>query len=92
MSRRLSAENPSDIELRVALALALTGRGEAYALFGRRKGPRALDDLRSAERDYDEAVRLLEALKQQGAIEGSDFKSLEDTDRARESASRSSHS
>ena len=78
MSRRLSAENPSDIELRVALALALTGRGEAYVIFGRRNGPRAFDDLRSAERDYDEAVRLLEALKQQGAIEGSDLQSLED--------------
>ena len=38
MSRRLSEENPSDIELRVALALALTGRGEAYASFGRAAG------------------------------------------------------
>jgi eukaryotic-like serine/threonine-protein kinase len=78
MSRRLSAGNPSDIELRVALALALTGRGEAYAIFGRRQGPHALDDLRSAERDYDEAVRVLDALKEQGAIEGTDLQSLEE--------------
>jgi tetratricopeptide (TPR) repeat protein len=85
MSRRLSAGNPSDIELRVALALALTGRGEAYAIFGGRHGPHAVDDLRSAERDYDEAVRMLDALKEQGAIEGTDLQSLEEarTERAR---------
>jgi eukaryotic-like serine/threonine-protein kinase len=78
MSRQLSAGNPSDIELRVALALALIGRGEAYAVFGRRQAGPARDDLRAAERDYDEAVRLLETLKQQGAIEGTDLQSLED--------------
>jgi non-specific serine/threonine protein kinase/serine/threonine-protein kinase len=77
ISRRLSGENPGDIELRVALALALAGRGEAYAVFGRRQGGRALDDLRAAERDYDEAVRLLESLKEQGAIEGTDLQSLD---------------
>ena len=34
-------------------------------------------NLRSAERDYDEAVRMLDALKEQGAIEGTDLQSLE---------------
>ena len=32
MSRELSKANPSNVELQIAVALALTGRADAYAL------------------------------------------------------------
>jgi hypothetical protein len=64
------------VELSVALALALTGRGDAYVAFAKTRGPGALADRRAAERDYDEGVRLLESLAAKGAIEGTDLQSL----------------
>ncbi len=38
MIRELSQSNPANAELRLSVALALTGRADAYALLGR-KGP-----------------------------------------------------
>ena len=38
LCRRLAAANPGDVELRVALALALSGRGEAYQTFAGIRG------------------------------------------------------
>jgi serine/threonine protein kinase/tetratricopeptide (TPR) repeat protein len=80
MSRQLRAANPKNVELTVAVALALTGRGDAYAHFARK--PTALvtrrEDLTRAERDYAEAVDLLDALQKQNAIQGTDVKTLDD--------------
>ena len=82
MSRRLSTANPADVELRVALALALSGRGEAYATFAREHRSQARPaDLLAAERDYQESVDVLSALQREGAIEGTDLTSLEDARR-----------
>jgi hypothetical protein len=79
LSRDLSAANPGDVELRVALALALAGRGDAYAAFARDTpaSPTRRSDLAAAERDYAEAVKLLTSLDQEGAIEGTDRETLE---------------
>jgi non-specific serine/threonine protein kinase/serine/threonine-protein kinase len=67
-TRALSASNRSNVELRVALALALTGRGDAHAIFS---------DLAAAERDYVEAIEVLSTLQQEGAIQGTDVETLE---------------
>jgi len=76
MSRELAAANAGNIELRVALALALMGRGDANVLFARSSRSRAAD-LANAERDYAEAVQILEKLQQENAIEGTDVTTLE---------------
>jgi tetratricopeptide (TPR) repeat protein len=78
MTRGLAETAGSNIEYHVALALALTGRGDAYARFGRapRSTTRA-DDLARAERDYVEGVAILGDLQQKGAIQGTDAKTLE---------------
>ncbi|HEY8550676.1 MAG TPA: protein kinase [Vicinamibacterales bacterium] len=79
LSRTLAAANPGDAELRMALALALTGRGEAYALFAKatNQSPMRQSDLAAAERDYGEAVERLEAMEREGAIGGTDRQTLE---------------
>jgi hypothetical protein len=88
MARELSKSNPSNAELRLSVALALTGRADAYALLGR-KGPTTLrrDDLSSAERDYAEAAAIMAQLEEEGAIEGTDRQTFErirtDLDRVR---------
>ena len=67
MTRALDAAAAGNVEYRVALALALAGRGDAYALFARAPGSRTrAEDLALAERDYAEAVALYAALDQQG--------------------------
>jgi non-specific serine/threonine protein kinase/serine/threonine-protein kinase len=77
LSRELSRTNPHDIELRVAVALAVAGRGDAYAAFARTPGaPNRRGDLTAAERDYRESVDLFEALQHEGAIAGTDLDSL----------------
>lgn len=78
MTRELSAGNPENVELRVAVSLALLGRGDAYAQFGRAApaGARA-EDLTAAERDYVEAVGVLDRLQTEGVIQGSDVATLE---------------
>ena len=78
MSEELRGRNPGNVELRVAVALALMGRGDAYIHFAE-KGPTQdrAGDLRTAVRDYEQGVGLLEKLLQEGAIEGTDVKSLE---------------
>jgi serine/threonine protein kinase/tetratricopeptide (TPR) repeat protein len=79
MSRELTAANPADVELRMAIALALTGRGDAYAGFARDRvaGSTPADDLAAAERDYVEAVEILSSLQQGRALEGSDLATVE---------------
>jgi non-specific serine/threonine protein kinase/serine/threonine-protein kinase len=76
ISGELAAANPANVELRMALALALAGRGDAYVQLAPRGQARAAD-LTTAERDYAEAVRMLEKLEQEKAIEGSDLATLE---------------
>jgi tetratricopeptide (TPR) repeat protein len=80
MSRALSASNPANVEQHVGVALALTGRGDAYAELARRRVPGSppAADLELAERDYAEAVTLLEGLHAKGEIHGTDVKTLED--------------
>jgi tetratricopeptide (TPR) repeat protein len=77
-SRELRDANSGNVELRVALALALGGRGDAYAQFARRKtagsGP---EDLAAAERDYAESVEILTKLQKENAIQGTDVQTLE---------------
>jgi eukaryotic-like serine/threonine-protein kinase len=77
MTRSLIEVAGANVEYHVALALALTGRGDAYARFARvpRAATRA-DDLARAERDYVEGVAILTGLQQKGAIHGTDVETL----------------
>jgi tetratricopeptide (TPR) repeat protein len=68
MTRALSTANAKNVELQVAVALALTGRGDAQVRF--KAWP-------AAERDYAEAVNLLAKLQQEGAIQGTDVETLD---------------
>ena len=69
MTRDLQRENPANVELRVALGLALAGRADAYAGFARARASRTrADDLAAAERDYAESVRSTR-LQKAGSIE-----------------------
>jgi non-specific serine/threonine protein kinase/serine/threonine-protein kinase len=73
MSRELTAANPADYELRFALALALSGRADAYVLFARAPGPAArAADLAAAERDYAEALDIYARLQQAGTFSAAD--------------------
>jgi hypothetical protein len=78
IARELLAANPANVELKVAVALALAGRADAAEGFARRGLDRAAG-LARAERDYAEAVELLEALAKIHAIEGTDLQTLEQT-------------
>ena len=82
--RELQARNPGNVELKVALGLALAGRADAYAAFARRRPspPTRAADLAAAERDYAESVALFTALKDAGAIQGTDLETLEANRRA----------
>jgi non-specific serine/threonine protein kinase/serine/threonine-protein kinase len=76
--RELRAANAANVELGVALALGLLGRGDAYAGFARRPGAASrAADLAAAERDYVEAIEILTALQAAGSIEGTDLTTLE---------------
>jgi non-specific serine/threonine protein kinase/serine/threonine-protein kinase len=78
MTRALTEAAPANAEYRVALALALSGRGDAYARFARAtKSPTRAGDLALAERDYVETVAILGDLQRKGAIEGTDLTTLE---------------
>jgi tetratricopeptide (TPR) repeat protein len=79
MVRELQARNPGNVELKVALGLALAGRADAHAAFARRRPapPTRAADLAAAERDYAESVALFTALKEAGAIQGTDLETLE---------------
>jgi hypothetical protein len=77
MSRELSIANPGNVELRVAVALALSGRGDAYVQLGAGRSADRARDLASAERDYADAVQILEKLQHEKAIEGTDLTTLE---------------
>jgi hypothetical protein len=68
MTRALRAANAKNLELQVAVALALTGRGDARVGF---------KEWSAAERDYAEAVELLSTLQRDGAIQGTDVETLE---------------
>jgi tetratricopeptide (TPR) repeat protein len=84
MSREALAANTDNVELKVAVALALAGRGDAHAEFARRfrLAPGRRADLANAERDYAEAVGLLEGLAREKAIDGTDLRTLDETRKA----------
>jgi hypothetical protein len=67
------------VELRVAVALAHTGRGDAYLLFARRtpSGAGKHADLTAAEADYRAGVDILADLHEKKLIGGTDLKTLE---------------
>ena len=67
LSRELQVKNPGNVELQVGVALALVERGATYVRF---------QDAPAAQRDYTEAVGILSALEQKGAIEGTDLDTL----------------
>jgi hypothetical protein len=85
MSRSLQRENPANVELSVAVGLALAGRADAYVGFARlpSSGTRAAD-LEAAARDYAESVAIYEALRKAGSIEGTDVETLENNRKALE--------
>ena len=85
MSRDLQRRQSGELELRVALGLALAGRADAYVGFasGPAGGTRGAD-LAAAERDYAESVEIYTALQQAGSIEGSDLETLENNRKALE--------
>jgi len=73
MSRELTVANPADYEVRFALALALSGRADAYVLFAHAPRPVArAADLAAAERDYDEALGIYARLQQAGTFAAAD--------------------
>ena len=85
MSRELQRENPANVELSVALGLALAGRADAYVGFAQSAtGDRRGADLAAAERDYAESVEIYAALRRAGSIEGSDLETLDTNSRALE--------
>jgi tetratricopeptide (TPR) repeat protein len=79
MSRAISAANPANIEQRIAVVLALRGRADAYALLARRRVPGSVPaaDLALAERDYAEAMSVMEGLHAKGLLHGTDLETLE---------------
>ncbi len=81
MSRELTAANPGNVELRVALALALMGRADGHAHFARRGSP--TPDVAAAARDYGEAIDLLGSLERDGVIGGTDLETLAQARRKR---------
>ena len=76
ISRELSAANAADVELGLALAMALGGRADAHAAFAARPPATRAAHLEAAERDYGEAVALLSRLRDQGALVGTDVEIL----------------
>ncbi len=80
ISRELSAGNPDNVEMRVTIALALIERADAALLLSRLPGAQPADRV-TAVRDYTEAVAILQTLKDQGAIEGTDVDTLDATAR-----------
>jgi non-specific serine/threonine protein kinase/serine/threonine-protein kinase len=80
MCRALTAENEDNVEWRMAVALALVGRADASGLLAESAPPAVrAADLASAERDYVEAIGIMEKLQAARAIEGTDVKTLETT-------------
>ena len=85
MSRELQKRNPTNVELKAAVGLALAGRADAYAGFARAPGSTTRDaDLAAAERDYAESVAIYTALRETGSIEGSDLETLANNTKALE--------
>lgn len=84
ISRELSAGNPDNVEMRVTIALALGERGDAALVLNGRASAQPVTrsaDRAMAVRDYTEAVAILQSLKEQGAIEGTDVDTLDATAR-----------
>lgn len=78
-TRALRAANTGNVELTVALALALGGRADGHLAFARKRSfpPRRAEDLAAAERDYAESTALLTTLQQAGNLQGTDLTTLE---------------
>jgi hypothetical protein len=91
VSRELSAGNPDNVELKVAVASALIERGDAWMVLARQPNAPATDR-DAAMRDYSEAVTILDALKSAGAIEGTDLETLDDARSKRDGLTPSSSS
>jgi hypothetical protein len=73
ISRELSAANPSDYELRFALALAQSERADAYLAFAHAPGGRSREaDVAAAEADYVAALAIYQELEQAGSLTGTD--------------------
>jgi non-specific serine/threonine protein kinase/serine/threonine-protein kinase len=79
VTRGLKNANASNVELAMALALALGGRADATLIFARKRPfpPTRAADLAAAERDYTESLALLEALNKAGTLQGTDLTTLE---------------
>ena len=79
MTRAISAANPANIEQRIAVVLALAGRADAVALLARRRVPGSTPaaDFAMAERDYAEAMSVMEGLHAKGLLHGTDLETLE---------------
>jgi hypothetical protein len=86
MVRELQARNPANVELQVAVGLALASRADAYAAFARRSstGAARARDLEAAERDYAESVEIFTRLQQAGSIQGTDLEILDNNRKALE--------
>ena len=80
ISRELSAGNPDNVEMRVTIALALIERADGALVLSRLASAQPADRA-MAMRDYTEAVAILQTLKDQGAIEGTDVDTLDATAR-----------
>ena len=78
MAQELQRKNPANIELQVAVGLALASRADAYAAFARaRPAPPTRDaDLAAAERAYAESVAIFSELQKAGAFQGTDLETL----------------
>lgn len=87
MVRELQKKNPANVELQVAIGLALASRADAYAAFARNPSASATTrarDFEAAERDYAESVAIFTALQQAGSIQGTDLETLENNRKALE--------
>jgi serine/threonine protein kinase/tetratricopeptide (TPR) repeat protein len=78
ISRELASANPSDYELRFAVGIAQTARGDAYLQFARATaGASRAADLAAAERDYTSALDIYRKLQEAGTFAASDVKYID---------------
>ena len=74
ISRELAEANPSDYELRFALAQAQAERADAYVQLARdRRSPSRAENLAAAERDLTSALDIYKKLQVAGTFAASDI-------------------